>query len=136
VPDFYFDSSAILKRYKTEIGSDVVRRTFDIKGSDELFFTSSYSLLECVSVRTRNRRGPIITARTYEAAIILLMDNRQAFRVIGVSEEVLYAAMQYAQKHSLKAGDALQLASAVIVNREPEVRSLVLFRRTRIFLLQ
>ena len=60
--DYYLDSSAILKHYHTEPGSDLVDAMFDgVAGSP--IYTAFFSILEVRAAATRLNRGGMISNR-------------------------------------------------------------------------
>lgn len=53
MPMFYLETSALLKKYRTERGTDVVRELFEGKSDAEAFITSYFTVLEVISVARR-----------------------------------------------------------------------------------
>jgi predicted nucleic acid-binding protein len=59
----YLDTSAILKRYKTERGTDVVDRLFESK---EDLVTSQYACVEVCATAVRAYTGKVIDGDAYD----------------------------------------------------------------------
>jgi len=57
MPVYYFDTSAILKRYRNELGTDVVDRLFDSPQGDSQFYISFRTILELTSSILRLVKG-------------------------------------------------------------------------------
>jgi predicted nucleic acid-binding protein len=57
MPVFYVESSALLKRYKSEIGSAVVAELLDGRTANDYFLTSHFSILEAIAVVARLLKG-------------------------------------------------------------------------------
>lgn len=59
---FYLDTSALLKRYKTERGTDVIDRLY---ASKEDLLTSQFACVEVAAVATRALKGKVFDGDTY-----------------------------------------------------------------------
>jgi predicted nucleic acid-binding protein len=70
------------------------------------------SPIECVSATARLRREERITVDQEERVLDLLVTLQSSWLEILPSEEVRNSAVRLLRVHSLKAGDALQLAAA------------------------
>lgn len=116
MPIYYFDTSAIMKRYRTEIGSDVVRELFEkLTGSDEL--TTSYlTLLEVNSTATRLLNGRVITREVHER--ILDQFNQDisdyGFTLVPVQNELIDRTIGIANEYSLRSLDAMHFTSMLV----------------------
>jgi uncharacterized protein len=107
---FYFDSSALTKRYIRETGSDRV---------DSLFFeadsvvVSSLCLPEIISALSRLRREKKLNARQYDQCKQAALEDFAAFEVCPLSPEVLKTGIAVLEQTDLRAADALHVASAI-----------------------
>jgi predicted nucleic acid-binding protein len=116
VADYYFDSSALVKRYVNETGSSWVCGLFDPALGHEAFI-AAITPVEIVAAITRRARGeamtPIdaVTARTQ-----FRTDLRTSFQVVELTDVVLSQAMSLAEAEALRGYDAVQLAAALAVN--------------------
>ncbi len=113
---FYADSSVLVKRHVQEVGSEFVEVLCDPVLGHEIV-TSQVSIVEVISALNRRRREGSITATDYA----LLRDDflslcHSAYRLVSVTEPVLLQARLLLERHSLRAYDALHLASALEVN--------------------
>lgn len=113
---FYADSSVLVKRHVQEVGSEFVEVLCDPVLGHEIV-TSQVSIVEVISALNRRCREGSITATDYA----LLRDDflslcHSAYRLVSVTEPVLLQARLLLERHSLRAYDALHLASALEVN--------------------
>jgi uncharacterized protein len=120
----YFDASALAKRYVREKGSLKVRRLV----AAHLPTTSRYSAVEIASALARRAREGAIAADDCERAVAALSDDLAAMLVVELTPEVAAGALALLQRHPLRAGDAIQLASCLELQNElGEPLSLVVF---------
>ncbi|MBN1311715.1 MAG: type II toxin-antitoxin system VapC family toxin [Anaerolineae bacterium] len=112
---FFADTSAVAKRYVTEIGSAWVRSWIE-PGAGHLVVISDLTKVEMVSVLARRRREGAITAGDFtllQNAFLLYVDTQ--YLAIGIQEEVLARARRLLDAHTLRTLDAIQLACALQV---------------------
>ena len=121
---FYFDASALAKRYVEEIGSDKI---------DFLFANVPLTRLRCLAigavevfwicVRKRND-GRISADQFAESTTHLkseIIDTQSNFRKISVPDSLVWDSMRLIETHSLNSVDAIVLRSAL--NIAAELRS-------------
>ncbi len=126
MPLYYFDTSALLKRYIVEDGSAWVRTTFEEPEAD--IVVSQLAIVEGVAALARRARGgafrPGSVARVIQK---LTADFQQQFVVIAVNSELIDKAVDLARQRALRGYDALQLATALVVRSlvAPEVVTFV-----------
>lgn len=121
MPFFYLEPSALLKRYKSEAGSEVVDELFTGKQADEAFLTSFLTVLEVTSVAARLRRGRVITEQSYRTLLAdFSHDVRETIIMIPVTDSVLSQAVALIGRHGLRAADSVHLATAEsVMNSAP-----------------
>lgn len=113
---YYLETSALLKRYRTEKGTDVLDELFEEKQESEVFTTSYFTILEVTSVATRLLKADSISRRSYYQILgDLSQDARQLLALQPVSDVVLSDALSLITDHALRAPDAVQLATALII---------------------
>lgn len=116
MPIFYFDTSAIVKRYYREAGSDVLDKIFELK--ERSFAVSFWAVLEFVVALSAKMRRKEISQEAFNAAISrFLKDLLDMFTIIEVSNELVAGAIPLAVKYSLPSSDCLQLASVLHLER-------------------
>jgi predicted nucleic acid-binding protein len=80
--------------------------------------TSRLSEVEIASALWRRSREGTLTARQRSRALAALVDDFAAIHVVELSPQVSSLARELLEAHALRAGDAIQLASAVTLRRE------------------
>ena len=105
----FLNTSAIVKRYHKEIGSDVLDRVFKLKAG---FVTSLWTVLEFVVAFSFMVRRKELSRETFNTVISLfLKEVLDMFIVTSVNDELIASATLMATKHPLPSADCLQLAS-------------------------
>ena len=113
---FVFDSSALVKRYLDERGSDWVRRTL-LPSSAHTVFVAQTTPVELIAAITRRQRGGALTAADADNVISdMLYDFAVQYRVVGLTHAVVQRAMELARLHGLRGYDAIQLGTAAFTN--------------------
>lgn len=110
---YYADSSALIKRHVVEIGSSWIKQEF----SGNNVITSKFSIAEVFSGLNRRRREASISAADYAkfskdfAAV-----SKFQYELMDLTDEILLEAQRLLETYPLRAGDAIQLASALLAN--------------------
>jgi uncharacterized protein len=109
----YFDTSAIVKLFVEEDGSDDVSMLWD--GADVLATSrvTDSELLAALAAATRARR---LDERAHRAVKRRWAEYRVALRFIELTRELALEAGALAEVHALGALDAIHLASATILS--------------------
>ncbi len=114
---YFFDSSALVKRYIPESGSAWVRALTDTRFGHNILI-AHLSQVEIISAAMRRAREGSISTRT--ARGVRLLVDRHASRqyyVIGLTGVIASLAADLLETHPLRAFDSIQLASALESNR-------------------
>ncbi len=115
---YFFDSSALVKRYVRETGTGWVISLFKPSGGHTCFVARIASV-EIVSALTRRVRGATLSAAGGTKAIARF---RRAFSQklfkIDITSDLLEFATALAEKHALRGYDAVQLAAALQLHAE------------------
>jgi predicted nucleic acid-binding protein len=113
VAAYFFDSSAIVKRYVNETGTPWVRR-LTRKGRPEPIYLARITTVEVTSAVARRRKGGTLTAaRVRDINTRFRSHLAQRYLVAEITPGLLASAMQLADAHALRAYDAVQLAAAL-----------------------
>jgi predicted nucleic acid-binding protein len=107
----FFDASALVKRYVRERGSASIRRLLD-EGDVAV---SRLSEVEVTSALVRVSREGGISTQQRDRAINTLVSDLAAWTIVEVSSDVAVRARNLLLRHVLRAGDAVQLASALLI---------------------
>ena len=113
---FYFDASALAKRYIEEVGSDKI---------DFLFTNVPLTRLQCLTIGAvevfwiciRKRNDGRISADQFAESTTYLkseiIDIQSNFRKVSVRDFFVWDAMPLIETHSLNSVDAMVLSSAL-----------------------
>ena len=113
---YYFDTSALIKLYIDETGSDWVQTIYD-KQSEKIIF-AKIGIVETAAALTRRERMNEITPELQKSLYSkMLEDANNRFQVIAVADEIIYSAAALTQRHPLRGYDAVHLAAALELNR-------------------
>jgi hypothetical protein len=113
---YFCDSSAIVKRYISEIGTKWLIGLMRSSAKNE-FAVSQMTGVEVVSAITRRHCGNFLsTAQADKAVSRFLRDFNNRFAVIRIDDAVIQNAIYLAQTHGLRGYDAVQLSSALALN--------------------
>lgn len=110
----YFDASALVKRYVRERGSAAVRRLL----ASATPATSRLSEVESASAIVRLARERAFSMAERDRALTAIERDFASYLLVEVSPEVTGRARRLLQRHPLRAGDAIQLASALILQEQ------------------
>ena len=118
---FYFDASALAKRYTEEVGSDKI---------DFLFANVSLTRLQCLTIGAmevfwicvRKKNDGRISERQFAESTTHLklevVDTQSNFRKISVPDSLVWNSMDLIETHSLNSVDAMVLRSALDIATE------------------
>jgi uncharacterized protein len=109
----FADASALVKRYVRERHSVQVRRLL----AAAPVAVSRLSEVEVPSALARLVRERRLSARAGDRAIAACVTDFTAWHVVEITSDVTALARILLQRHDLRAGDAIQLASAVWLRR-------------------
>ena len=119
---YYFDSSALVKYYAQETGTNWVRGLIDIQPANEIF-TALVTGAEIVAALKRRERMNLITVTDAAAALAVFKNQfRIRFKALRTSDAVVDRAMELAENHKLRGYDAIQLASALLIEERMTIQ--------------
>ena len=110
----YFDASALVKRYVRERGSVKVRRLI----LSAVPATSRLSEVEVASALGRRAREGAFSVAERDRALAALETDFAAILVVELTAEITARARTLLQRHELRAGDAIQLASCLYLQEQ------------------
>jgi len=119
---YYFDSSGIVKYYIPERGSSWVNqlvsaRTTTGEWANEIAI-ASLGIVEVSAAIARRRRMKEIPQRLQERTLAQFSkDFRHRYTIVPATDQTIELALTLTQRHPLRAYDAVQLATALILNR-------------------
>jgi predicted nucleic acid-binding protein len=114
----YFDTSALLKQYVTETGSAWVR-AYLAQSPALATFTSCLTTIETTCAFARRLRDGTLTPVLYTTVVETFdYDVRYRYNLLDVVPLTLETARRLATEHPLRAYDAVQLATAWLLNQD------------------
>ena len=114
---YYFDSSAAVKRYAPEKGSEWVKLLVKPAEGNTVYL-GQVGVVEIAAALSRKVRTKELTQKDYEAALwLFLRDVRNEEYIIApLSDQVVDLAVDLTKRHPLRGYDAVHLATALILN--------------------
>jgi hypothetical protein len=112
---YYLDSSAVVKRYVAEIGSEAIRAI--CTSAENTLFLSELTLVEVSSAFARRAKGGGISDEDRQSYLDLFIgDCARDYALIPADRRAIDRAVGLAQAHALRGYDALQLACALLAS--------------------
>jgi predicted nucleic acid-binding protein len=115
---FFFDSSALVKRYIDEAGSAFVIGLTDRADIDTILIARITQVEVIAAIFRRSRAGSLIVKDADAAITTFRRDLLESYNFIEISPELLDEAAALVMSHGLRGYDAVQLSAAVAANTE------------------
>src|SRR5438128_1305510 len=111
MPAYYAESSAFLKRYKSEVSSDFVLDLLDGRTDDDFLITSHFAVLEVQAVVARLLKGNVIRRDEHERIIGTFVQDLATLRfiVVPLYDDLVAEALDLLPRYPLRAADALHV---------------------------
>jgi hypothetical protein len=114
---YFLDTSALIKHYVAETGSGWLDATI-VQPSANLLLISRITVVEVRSALARRKREASIQPSDHADALDALSEDcLLRYRFVELEAPVVDLAGDLLDRHVLRAYDAVQLASALVVNR-------------------
>ena len=112
--DYFLDASAAVKRYTDEAGSTWIRQITEPQGRNTILL-AEITLAEVAAALAAKHRAPKGITQDQRDRVLsrFLQDCEDHFALLNVSRSVIDRAVELAQRHRLRAYDAVQLATAL-----------------------
>jgi uncharacterized protein len=118
VSAYFFDSSALVKRYASEVGTGWVKSIAE--DNNNSIYIAQITIVEVIAaIERRKRRNPpeITAADASAAARSFRADALTRYLKVNISNSLIEDATNVAEKHGLRAYDAVQLAAALTLQQ-------------------
>lgn len=114
---YYFDSSAAVKRYAPEKGSEWVKFIVESTAENTVYL-GQVGVVEIAAALSRKVRTKELTQEDYEATLwLFLADMRnEEYIVVPLGDQIIELAVDLTRRHPLRGYDAVHLATAIILN--------------------
>lgn len=122
MPNFFFDSSALVKRYVTETGTAWVQGITDPVGPHTIYIARITGVEVVAAFHRGARVGSVTAADAARGVTDFIHDFAVLYSVLEIKADIIVDAMRLVGAYPLKAYDAVQLAAALKI--EDEIKSL------------
>ena len=110
---YYFDTSALVKIYHGETGSETARKLYD--SATVQIVISNLAIPETFSTFQRKRRDRLISKKdTLAVTRRFFADITTRFKVIPLAQQHILLSLDLIERQGLRTLDALHLASAFL----------------------
>ncbi|MCC3419892.1 MAG: type II toxin-antitoxin system VapC family toxin [Microcoleus sp. PH2017_01_SCD_O_A] len=110
---YFLDTSALVKRYVPEIGSDWILSITDPATNSDLVI-SQITWVEVHSAFARRLRDGSLSAERFDLIVQKVREDfENEYRVIDINPTLIETATELVIQHPLRAYDSVQLASAL-----------------------
>lgn len=121
---YYLDTSALIKRYVQESGTDWIRNLI-APPTNHTLLTARITMIEVYSALARRKReGSVPAADCAVAAQAFAVHSVTEYDFIELDLRLVAVARELLERHPLRAYDAVQLASALIAHETLQAASL------------
>ena len=114
----YLDTSALVKRYVREKGSDRIAETLL---SADMVSTSKLAFPELLSSLARKRRSHDLSEKSFRIAVNRFEQDWRNFLVVDFHDDLLPIISRLISKHALRSADAVHLSSALWLTQSSRV---------------
>lgn len=107
---FYFDTSALVKHYISELGTAWVQLTV----ANQEVVIAEIGIVEMAAALSKRKRAGDLDQETYADFLeAFLQDAETKYRALALDRDTLNLAVDLTRRHPLRAYDAVQLATAL-----------------------
>lgn len=114
---YFFDTSALIKRYIDEPGSDVVDEIFEIAVH---IYVSQVTLIEAIATLRRLLHEKILNQEQFHYLKNEFITDMAYFIVVPFDQSVVNVCLDILNEQQLKTLDTIQLASAFVVKSKTD----------------
>jgi len=109
----YLDASALVKRFRIEVGSEVVNDTVErgLAHAPRRLIVSALTTLETLSILNRRRNEAQIPLQDFLPSLRGVIQEIKRFSYyLAVNDYLLLSSAQYTIKHNINSADAIHVA--------------------------
>ena len=110
---FYQDTSALVKRYKTEEGSETVDYLYDNLPRGHSLAISFLTVLEFVSAIRRLMKEGSISDEEFRDVLSTFSHEVESLLIRSIDDKIVAEALTFVTKHGLKSADSIHLATVM-----------------------
>lgn len=113
---YYFDSSALIKRYALETGTDWI--TTLCANENDIRAIANIGLVEIAAALSSKQRGGFLTSEECDRLLVeLAHDTQDDYLLIAVDDAIVHRAITLTRRHKLRGYDAVHLACALALQQ-------------------
>ena len=113
---YFIDSSALVKRYISEIGSAWVLGLFDPTLKNEVFIAAITGVEIIAAITRRSRSGSISITDANLIRNQFKTDFQQEYQIVEITDTIINSGMVLSESYGLRGYDAIQLAAGRAIN--------------------
>jgi uncharacterized protein len=113
---FFFDSSALTKRYLQETGSTWVATLTDPDAGHFIVVAEITRVEVAAALAARHRAGTITLPERDDLVNLVLRHFDAEYQIVAIEPAITSRAVALTQRHRLRGYDAVQLAAALLAN--------------------
>jgi len=121
---YFLDSSALVKAYRRETGTDHITQL--LGGPDPIVIARLAQVEVSAAIVRRGREGAVSAADIQAVLAELDREFSEVFDVIELTSEIMGRATALTRAHGIRAADAIQLACALTAGKRAGQKELVL----------
>lgn len=111
---YYFDTSALVKIYHQEAGSETVKALYS--STTDQIVISNLTIPETFSTFQRKRKEALISRKDNLSVLRrFFTDITTRFKVTPLGQKHIFLSLDLIDRHNLRTLDALHLASALLI---------------------
>lgn len=115
---YYIDSSGIVKRYAEETGTEWIETLCDVQSGNTIAIAQIGIVEVAAALASKRRDSSISEEEEYEGAMRdFIRDAQQQYQVVTTGQKVINRVVELTRRQKLRGYDAVQLASAILLNR-------------------
>lgn len=118
MPALFFDSSALVKRYAVEVGTNWVFSLVRSSADNRLYLARITGVEVIAALTKRMRVGSLTASAAAKAVNRFEREFSNRYLLIETAPQIVRTAMNLAKNHTLRGYDAVQLASAIQANQD------------------
>jgi predicted nucleic acid-binding protein len=115
---YFFDSSALVKRYVQETGTAWVRRLTRKDAANHIYLARITVVEVTAAIARRRKGGTLLPPRASSLLSRFRTHLSGRYTVVEITPALLADAARLANAHALRAYDAVQLAAALTLNAQ------------------
>ncbi len=113
---YFLDSSALVKRYIRETGSNWVCNLFDPSLGNQFFIAAIAGVEIVYAITRRAKNGSLNVTDAIAIRNQFKQDFQTEYQIIEISEKIINSAINIAESYASRGYDAVQLASGRELN--------------------